>query len=183
VPMDRQRLVFEIDKLPEAGMKLERVIEGELFDIEGEDVSLNESVKLKGELKKVRRDVLFSASIETVATVCCSRCLQATPQSVRCMVKAQFKPKAEDIQSDSEIELSSEDCEIEYFEGDVISLVDVVRDGILLSFPAMVLCQENCQGLCPQCGANLNLNSCSCGMDAVVDPRFEKLKQLKEKLK
>jgi uncharacterized protein len=148
VPMDRQRLVFEIDKIPEAGMKLDRVIDGELFDIEGEDVSLNENVKLKGELKKVRRDVLFSASVETVATVCCSRCLQEAPQSVRCMVKAQFKPKAEDIQTDSEVEITSEDCEIEYYEGDVISLVAVVRDGILLSFPTMILCQENCQGLC-----------------------------------
>ncbi len=183
MPMDRQCLVFEIDRVPENGMVLDRVIDGGLFDIEDEDITLNQDVELKGELKRVRRDILFYARVGTEATVRCSRCLGTFSQNVKCDAKAQFKPKEEAIQSEAEIELRAEDCEIEYYEGETISLAEVVRDAILLSFTTMVLCKDDCQGLCSQCGANLNLAPCTCSLDEVVDPRFEKLRLLKEKLK
>lgn len=60
-----------------------------------------------------------------------------------------------------------------------IELDDVVITDILLSLPQKFLCRQDCKGLCPQCGSNLNLGDCACEKRQ-IDPRLEKLKQLME---
>ena len=59
-----------------------------------------------------------------------------------------------------------------------IDITQDVRDALLLAVPAKHLCREDCMGLCPRCGANLNFESCSCPKDD-IDPRWEILKNLK----
>ena len=56
--------------------------------------------------------------------------------------------------------------------------VEVVREQILLAMPEQVFCWEDCKGLCPKCGTNLNLIDCKCADDE-VDPRWAALKSLK----
>ena len=57
-----------------------------------------------------------------------------------------------------------------------LELDDVVTTDIILSYPQKFLCKEDCKGLCPQCGKNLNEGRCSC-TKTTVDPRLEILKQ------
>lgn len=64
-----------------------------------------------------------------------------------------------------------------YFQGDEISLSELVHDHILLALPIRVVCREDCKGLCVKCGINLNQAMCKCGDDK-VDPRLAVLKQL-----
>ena len=59
----------------------------------------------------------------------------------------------------------------------VIELDDIVISDILLTLPRKNLCKEDCRGLCPSCGKNLNLGDCGCDR-RTVDPRLEILKQL-----
>ncbi|MEG1536779.1 MAG: DUF177 domain-containing protein [Clostridiales bacterium] len=63
------------------------------------------------------------------------------------------------------------------FSGDTIDLTPALLEEIYLELPMQPLCREDCRGLCPICGINLNSNSCSCGRDD-IDPRWEKLKYL-----
>ena len=58
-----------------------------------------------------------------------------------------------------------------------LELDEVVISDILLNLPSKNLCREDCRGLCPKCGANLNLEKCGCSSEA-ADPRLEILKQL-----
>ncbi len=55
----------------------------------------------------------------------------------------------------------------------------LVREDILLDLPAKILCSEDCKGICPSCGKNLNEGPCSC--EKYVDPRLAALKQLLDK--
>ncbi len=48
------------------------------------------------------------------------------------------------------------------YEEDVLDLTEDVREDILLAFPARNLCSGECQGLCPECGQNLNVRDCGC---------------------
>jgi len=50
-------------------------------------------------------------------------------------------------------------------------------DAVMLGLPTKYLCNESCQGLCMQCGANLNEGACGCTHEQ-VDPRWEALKGL-----
>jgi uncharacterized protein len=60
-----------------------------------------------------------------------------------------------------------------------IDLTDILRDYALLDIPIRHLCKEDCRGLCPVCGQNLNLKDCGHRPED-VDPRFESLRDLLE---
>ena len=60
-----------------------------------------------------------------------------------------------------------------------IELDEVVISDILLSLPQKFLCSDDCRGLCPKCGKNLNLGDCGCDKRE-IDPRLAILKQLME---
>jgi len=62
-------------------------------------------------------------------------------------------------------------------EDGMIDLAPLVRELSLLSVPIKVLCRPDCQGLCQECGANLNLGECGCATDD-IDPRFAVLEAL-----
>jgi uncharacterized protein len=79
-------------------------------------------------------------------------------------------------------ELQSEDSEDEnLFElvGDCVDLDDVITTAFVLNMDQKFLCRDDCKGLCPTCGADLNEGSCGCRPE--VDPRFAALQQLLDK--
>jgi uncharacterized protein len=59
-----------------------------------------------------------------------------------------------------------------------IDMAEVVREQLLLAMPEQIFCREDCLGLCPKCGSNLNLIDCKCADDE-IDPRWAALKNLK----
>lgn len=61
-------------------------------------------------------------------------------------------------------------------ENRTLDLEELVNEEVSLSLPTKILCSKDCKGLCPQCGANLNVSKCDCKKD--VDPRLETLLQL-----
>lgn len=62
-----------------------------------------------------------------------------------------------------------------------IVLDDAVREAVLLEIPNKILCSDECKGICPQCGADLNLNPCNCKEES-TDPRWEKLAEIRKQL-
>jgi uncharacterized protein len=77
-------------------------------------------------------------------------------------------------------ELTPEDLKTAYFDGEQLNLIEEVRQQIILSIPMKPICEEECRGLCPTCGKNLNKERCNCS--ETKDLRFAKLAELlKEK--
>lgn len=62
--------------------------------------------------------------------------------------------------------------------GDELDLEPLARDAVMLDLPLAPLCSEDCRGLCPRCGENLNVTSCGCLPE--VDPRWSALDALRE---
>ena len=71
-----------------------------------------------------------------------------------------------------------EDGDAYPFSGEELDLSDLVRDTILLNMENYVLCKDDCRGLCPVCGCDLNTVQCSCEQEAEDDNPFAKLKAL-----
>jgi uncharacterized protein len=69
------------------------------------------------------------------------------------------------------------DDEAYSYDGDTIDLAPLVHDAVFLELPLTPLCREDCQGLCVQCGIDLNDAACEC--QAPVDPRWAKLSELR----
>ena len=79
-------------------------------------------------------------------------------------------------------ELTSEENEDEWvfpLEGDSADLDDIVRTVFVLNLDSKLLCRDDCKGICPRCGKNLNDGPCQCEKE--LDPRFAALKQLLQK--
>jgi uncharacterized protein len=66
-----------------------------------------------------------------------------------------------------------------YVDDEVLDLAAWARDAYALALPAQVLCREDCAGLCPVCGANLNEAGPEHGHESEPDPRWAKLRELK----
>lgn len=97
----------------------------------------------------------------------CDRCLAETEKTMNCEFVHTLALSAENEKSDDIIIVT----------GYTLDLFSLVRDDILLELPIKHLCSENCRGLCPQCGQNLNEGNCSCKKEA-VDPRMAVLDEL-----
>ena len=111
----------------------------------------------------------FSAQID----ICCSRCLENTKLSIGADFAYTLIPAKAETRED--LELTPEELEISYYKGDFIDLGPIICEQIILQIPIKALCSEECKGLCPQCGANLNASSCNCHLN-FVDNRMAVLK-------
>ena len=62
----------------------------------------------------------------------------------------------------------------------MLDLADWARDALVLAMPAQIVCSDDCRGLCPVCGANLNeVDPSEHRHEAAGDPRWAKLRDLK----
>jgi uncharacterized protein len=81
-------------------------------------------------------------------------------------------------QDEEDLELLDEEMEVDFIKGETVDLDDVIQEQIYLSVPIKCVCKTGCRGLCPQCGANLNVASCRCKTQS-GHPAFLKLEKLK----
>jgi uncharacterized protein len=78
----------------------------------------------------------------------------------------------------AEVELLNEDMEVDFIDGETIDLDEIIKEQVYLSLPMKLICRDACLGLCPVCGANLNVQRCQCNQQS-MKPAFQKLKDFK----
>lgn len=121
-------------------------------------------------------DIRLRAAYKGHFELLCARCLEAVPAPLSGSFDLIFRPHSVDAET-GERAISPDETEIGYYEESGLLLEDVVREQVLLSLPARTLCSEGCKGLCPRCGQNLNLASCTCDT-STADPRWSALRGL-----
>jgi uncharacterized protein len=103
----------------------------------------------------------------TQATFSCSKCLSEFVLPIRVNWKEYFTDEAHRA-------VESEEQEIHLIDGNVLDLDPFIREAVLLQFPYIPVCREDCKGLCPKCGINKNVETCSCQIEK-IDPRLAAL--------
>jgi uncharacterized protein len=106
----------------------------------------------------------------------CDRCLKPIGSTVTAKFSREYATAA-DYEAQHAVELSEDDLDLTVFDGSVIDVDALVREELLLAAPDHVLCQQNCKGICPTCGADRNAAACDCGT-VEIDPRWAGLKEL-----
>ncbi|HEX8213160.1 MAG TPA: DUF177 domain-containing protein [Longimicrobium sp.] len=140
---------------------------------EGSDVRLVEPLRVDLTARSVGDDgVLLRGRIQAVVERECRRCLTAVRQPVDDTVDLFFAPIGED-----EDELGGEIYPMPA-RGQELDVTEAVREQLLLRAPQYVVCSEECRGLCPQCGTNLNEATCDCVSEVAPSP-WDALKQVK----
>jgi uncharacterized protein len=126
------------------------------------------------------KDIRLTGEVSTTLDSACARCLEPVVQEVDRKFDLLYRPLGVDAGRE-EISVTSAEAEISYYQGESLLLEDVVREQVLLALPLRVICREDCKGLCPHCGKNLNLEQCSCA-EPMEDPRWAALKEIRNKL-
>ena len=119
--------------------------------------------------------ILVLVSGDTAIAMQCSRCLEPFEQPVHVEIEEAFIPTVDLatgqlLQTDAE----DEDEALLINEHHILDLSEILRQSILLALPMTPLCKPDCKGFCPVCGANLNVESCTCQTEE-VDPRWAAL--------
>ena len=144
---------------------VELSFKGEDFIHEGDKIKFLDPINASGEINSEDDIVSLEFKINTKLSLPCSRCLEAFVYPI-------------DMEMNEKFSISdSEDEDTIILEDEVLDLPEIIKGSIIMALPIKKLCSENCKGFCQQCGANLNLGSCSCD-NLDIDIRLAKLKDL-----
>ncbi len=94
----------------------------------------------------------LSGSFSTKVSQPCVRCLEPVIQDIEFDVNETYLLDAED---------NPDQQDVFSLESDILDVTDIVRQDLLVEVDEFPLCREDCKGLCPVCGANLNETTCS----------------------
>lgn len=134
----------------------------------------------RGEIRYAAPGFHLKASVAYEQTLQCTRCLQPTTRPVAGELELMiFIEQAE--ASPGEYELEASDLGVIYTESSIFDLEPLLLEQLQLSVPMRTVCREECQGLCPICGASQTLAACDCDRED-VDPRWAGLSDLKDRL-
>ncbi len=144
-------------------------------------IDIESKIDVLMSIYKAGSHFVVDGKMEGVLLLSCDRCLERFSYPISSPFKV-YLEQMPDLIDMEEVELSEEDLDIEYIQGEELELNDLLREQIFLSIPFKNLCSEQCKGLCPVCGENLNIRDCGCSRSN-GHPAFQKLAALKGKLR
>jgi len=133
------------------------------------------TVRLEGRVLALDGGFLVDGSMEAEGMLVCSRCLTTVSWKGDDRFSVELRRPLEG--DDEEIELGEGDLDVVFLADDHLDISGLAADQVMLNLPMRILCQPECAGLCPQCGANKNMED-SCQCEPEVDPRWEALRGL-----
>ncbi|WP_424765825.1 YceD family protein [Paenibacillus sp. sgz302251] len=133
--------------------------------------SLHVTLQVTGHEGFIEVDGKLAIDLELV----CSRCLGPVQDHIVIPFSEVFKRAATNVESDEYTE--EEISDFVEVNADKLDLMPYVEEALQLSIPFAPLCSDDCKGLCPTCGQNLNEHKCSC-QNEKIDVRFAALKDL-----
>jgi len=130
-----------IKDISEEGLVLEEDIEASSWEMDSSDIKFIGDIHLVCEFKKISNGIVVKVKVVTLRDIRCSRCLEV----VRRRVSQEFNFFYESKKL-----------------GEFLNIDGDIREEILLDWPMKPLCKDECRGICPGCGRNLNLEECIC---------------------
>ena len=133
---------------------------------------------VQGELRLMRTDrgILAKGTLHTELEVTCSRCLSLFNCPLALNIEEEYFPKV-DVVTGAWLPVPDEPGCFTIDEHHTLDLTEAMCQYALLAIPMKPLCSDNCAGLCPNCGKNLNDGPCDCTSQD-TDPRWSELSKL-----
>ncbi|MFO7154943.1 MAG: DUF177 domain-containing protein [Caldicoprobacter oshimai] len=169
------KLVIDVsDILKEKGSSKEFSGSQPLEDIiyQGERIGLLGPVSVSGHITNTGKLLVLDADAVAKLSLQCARCTKRYDKELEFSFTARLSKVGD-----------PEDPDIFLYEGEVVDLKDIILEFLLLELPMRRQCSEECKGLCPYCGRDLNIEQCQCEENVehqeerVVDPRLLALKK------
>ena len=128
-----------VSRIPEEGLTEQATYDPTALDMDRIDIHPRQPFRIEAQIQKADEELVVHATIHAPLTMTCARCLEdftstVTPSNV-----------------------------FTYHVGsaEVVDITDDVREEVMLAYPMVPICRQECKGLCPACGQNLNQAPCA----------------------
>jgi len=164
------RIYFE--KIPEEGLEINF---SDHFETDESFFYIN---SFKGTIYAVNENFILTGNLNITIEDSCDRCLKKFKEDVDEKILIEIVKESSAEAEAEEIELKDEDMGLYFVSEEYIDMEEIISQEAVLLRPVKRLCDQECKGLCPICGTNLNQKSCSCKQE--TDDRWADLKKLLE---
>ena len=157
--IDLNQLTLDLSDLEEIGSSkdLESLIEFPPLEFKGRKIRVPEPLNLKLNVYLADKSFFLSGKLKGDLAMECSRCLEQFHFPLNIDVEKELdRSEIKDIKN--------------------IDISNIIKNNVFLAIPIKPLCSEECQGLCPECGQNLNDEKCDCNTE-IFDPRLAELEK------
>jgi len=152
-----------------------------IHDVDDDVSSLEGATKwAKGQVRLLRTDKGIWVSADLVCDIpsTCSRCLSNFDFALHITIEEEYLPTIDVNTGERIVYGNSEEDPFFIDSQHILDLREALRQYEVASMPIKPLCREDCAGLCPMCGTDLNEGRCECTSE-ILDPRWETLLKLK----
>ena len=183
-------MILQVDNIPDEGIELDFSEKDgwvrEKFSQALKDLH-HRGDPIKGHLsvQKTMNNLSVTADVRLPIHASCQRCLnpyqyEAEVHCQRLLTPLFESEREREIHKSEEVELTKDDLDFSYFEGEEVDVGEILAEQVVLEQPMIYLCQPDCKGLCPECGVNRNQNPCSCAPKEIKESPFSVLKNWKK---
>jgi len=145
----------------------------------GDDLHQVGDLKASGKselLQNTLGEIRVRGHLKLVMEGPCDRCLEPAATPVDTDFDLFYRPEPK-FEGHPELRIEEGEVDLSFYQGDRLSLEDVLREFILLQMPMRRICRADCKGICPQCGKNRNEVDCGCQAQK-LDERWAALRNL-----
>jgi len=122
--------------------------------------------------------ILVQGTLHAATKLTCGRCLQPYTARMLLKIEEEYYPVI-DVNTGTRLEAPEDSGVFKIDEYHTLDLSEAIRQYIVMALPMKPLCREDCAGICPTCGKDLNKGKCTCPVGS-VDPRWAALLKLKK---
>ena len=133
---------------------------GDLFTFE-------KPLHVKGHIPNNSKSLELNAIVTGEMGVECARCRKPLSVPVNFDIEEVIMQDTGEDAAEDVILISDEKLDI----------YDIIANNFFMNVEGKYLCSDDCKGLCPKCGADLNVTQCDCDADE-IDPRWAKLAEI-----
>jgi uncharacterized protein len=106
------------------------------------------------------KHMVVEGTISAMLVLRCDRCLEEYGRDLS--EKFRISVSLSQFRGEGEVELMEEDLNLDFMDGVLLDSDQILKEQLILQVPMKSLCSPGCKGLCPVCGCNLNISTCSC---------------------
>ncbi len=131
---------IHVNRIPVDGLREESMYDPKILDMTRADIQVEDPIRVAAFIIKAKREIVVQADIHCALKLCCARCLRAFEQPLH----------------------TSATLNYQVLPTDVVDITEDIRQEIILAYPMIPVCRQDCRGLCPHCGQNRNDGACHC---------------------
>lgn len=172
-------MIFNVAQLLKAPVGTAQTVEldnEDHLDLEDEQTRLAGSITGTVRLHRTNQGIFASGTATVPVRLECSRCLREFTADIIFPLREEYYPTI-DVNTGLPVPPPESELAFPINRHHELDMREAIRQNLLLALPTRALCREECAGLCPQCGKDLNEGPCDC-QPQIEDERFSALRSL-----